>query len=686
MKNRMTYRTIYFKCIIVAVVFIFMINTMQPAFANMLGRLRVMHEYRPRILINGTYLAVDVIPEVSDDRVALVPLRAVFEAAGYSVRFDSTANQEIVDLLGGNKLALDITNGEAFLSGERVGIFQYKINQGVTMVTPEFLSLPDSMDAVYDVATHTILISVKRERSNDVIFFDRGEKNISLPSGNVMNARLNGGISVPESDNNPVVIILHGSHPLESSDDNRYDLGYSYLLKEFASGGYVALSLNVNMQYSLLNGEPIGQERVIAIVKDTISALKAANLGEYDGFGMDLKGKLDLMNLVFIGHSRGAAGVFYSAKALAEDQNVNVTGLLYIAPTDIFVEDLTAVTIPTAMIVPELDGDVISLDGLTYFDVLASQQDLDHDVQLIYLYGANHNAFNEAVLPQDLGKIWYQGDRTTIPAAEQRNFTVKYALAIANQVITGRPLNLIGSSLDENLFGSRAIVSNRTADSSRLFLAHDDTVTASRVGLEKVISSTMMNINTAGLFSPGGFSQSLELLRVSWEEKDAYVDFALGKAMDKTGKLSLYLAQDSTSDLNNKQNQSFRIELIDRAGNVAWFLLDSNTPALAYHSGHPIFEGDIFSSITPLGIVEIPFFHFNQIDSIDITQVQTVRFRFSENTSGSIMVRAIFGSLADAAPDEKTPPAAGVGLLILGAVIVAIIATIILVFLRKRKR
>lgn len=122
MNKSITKRANIFRVMIVIGVMLFMVSTMQPAFANMFGDLRVLHEYRPRILINGTYLEATVVPEVSDDRVALVPLREVFEAAGYTVSFDSAANQEVLDLLDGKRLALDITNGEAFLSGEKAGV------------------------------------------------------------------------------------------------------------------------------------------------------------------------------------------------------------------------------------------------------------------------------------------------------------------------------------------------------------------------------------------------------------------------------------------------------------------------------------------------------------------------------------------------------------------------------------
>lgn len=629
---------------------------MRPSFAEIYG-LRVMNEYDARILMNGTYLTNVAMSEISDDRVAMLPLQGVFEAAGYTVTFDSTSKQEIIHLRDGEKLVLDITNGKAYLSGTEVGTFPYKVKNGKTFTTPEFFSLVDGIDAKYDVATHTTIISVTPARPNDVIFYNLGDKHITLPSGTELNFTLNGGIAVPESDNNPVVIIIHGSHPMERAADNRYDLGFSYLLKSLESQGYVALSPNVNLQYSLLDGEPIGWERLIAIIEETLEALKLANAGEYNGFGVDLTGKIDLSKIVLIGHSRGGGGIVYIADALRKDKDFKAIGLLAIAPTDVFVEDLKLIDVPTSFIVPELDGDVVSLDGFTYFEILASQPNRNFDAQLVYLYGANHNAFNEAIVPQDMGKFWYAGEKNPISAKEQRQFTLKYINEFTNAVTTGKPINKIANSLDGKLFGQEVMVSNSLAGSFKIFSAHDNTVTANRATLEQVVSSKKVTENTAGLFNPGGFSQRLELLKISWKEQGANVAFAMSETtrdLSKVDLLSLYLAPDSTSPLNNKQNQSFRVELIDINGKVAYYVLESNTPALAYQDGHPIFEGDIFSTITPLGIIGIQLTAFNQIDLIDLTQITEVRLNFSENTSGCIMVRSIFASMTTPLPEIES--------------------------------
>lgn len=64
-----------------------------------------------------------------------------------------------------------------------------------------------------------------------------------------------------------MVIFLHGSHPVRSAAENRYDLGFSYLVDQLADAGYLAVSMNVAINYSFENGEPMGCERTVQVVE-----------------------------------------------------------------------------------------------------------------------------------------------------------------------------------------------------------------------------------------------------------------------------------------------------------------------------------------------------------------------------------------------------------------------------------
>jgi len=67
-------------------------------------------------------------------------------------------------------------------------------------------------------------------------------------------------------------------------------------------------------------------------------------------------------------------------------------------------------------------------------------------------------------------------------------------------------------------------------------------------------------------------------------------------------------------------------------------------PALAYQDGHPIIDGEAFSTVTPLGIVDVPLVAFEGVGAIDLTRFAEIRLSFTESASGCIMVRSVFVS------------------------------------------
>lgn len=80
------------------------------------------------------------------------------------------------------------------------------------------------------------------------------------------------------------------------------------------------------------------------------------------GYPLDLTGKIDSDRIALIGHSRGGETIF----DIAEDilgKGLTVDALLCVAPTFHFT-DRSWSEADVAILVPEYDGDVISLDGV----------------------------------------------------------------------------------------------------------------------------------------------------------------------------------------------------------------------------------------------------------------------------------------------------------------------------------
>ena len=201
-----------------------------------------------------------------------------------------------------------------------------------------------------------------------------------------------------KEENRPVVIILHGSHPIQSAAENRYDLGFSYLVDQLADAGYLALSVDVGMNYSFENGEPNGCQRTVQIVKQQSALLKQAMKGKEGIFPCDLKNKGNLSQVILVGHSRADYDIFEVAD---QTEILGIQGLISTAPSLVSPLSGTPANVPAGIIIPQYDGDVTSLDGGTLFDQLENTPQRTSGTDIIYLENGNHGGFSTALVRPD---------------------------------------------------------------------------------------------------------------------------------------------------------------------------------------------------------------------------------------------------------------------------------------------
>lgn len=194
------------------------------------------------------------------------------------------------------------------------------------------------------------------------------------------------------------MIILHGSHPIQSAAENRYDLGFSYLVDQLADAGYLALSMNVGMNYSFENGEPNGCQRTVQIVEQQSVLLKQAMKGKEGIFPCDLKNKGNLSQVILVGHSRADYDIFEVAD---QTEILGIQGLISTAPSLVSPLSGTPANVPAGIIIPQYDGDVTSLDGGTLFDQLENTPQRTSGTDLIYLENGNHGGFSTALVRPD---------------------------------------------------------------------------------------------------------------------------------------------------------------------------------------------------------------------------------------------------------------------------------------------
>jgi len=90
-------------------------------------------------------------------------------------------------------------------------------------------------------------------------------------------------------------------------------------VRQLAAQSYVALSININAEYTFGFGEPVPIERLGQLVDLHLKDLAAASSGGENKFGVKLQGRADLSRLVFIGHSQGGEGAYWLTKKSALD-------------------------------------------------------------------------------------------------------------------------------------------------------------------------------------------------------------------------------------------------------------------------------------------------------------------------------------------------------------------------------
>ncbi len=246
----------------------------------------------------------------------------------------------------------------------------------------------------------------------------------------------NGRVWYPEGDGPfPLVILLHGNHPMEDYSD----AGYAYLGELFASRGLIAASLdqnffNLSMSADLILVSPLQSEN------DARAWLLLEHLRQWQAWhttpGNPFYGKVDLDAIGLIGHSRGGEAVAIAAafSRLAhhpDDASVplnydfDIRVVAAIAPVDgqympgnrrLPLEDVDYLVLHGAH-----DMDVITFMGARQYARIAFSGEQERFKAALYIYGANHGQFNS-----DWGRQDFFGPsmqlfnlRTLMPGADQ---------------------------------------------------------------------------------------------------------------------------------------------------------------------------------------------------------------------------------------------------------------------------
>lgn len=273
----------------------------------------------------------------------------------------------------------------------------------------------------------------------------------------------------------PLVLFLHGRHVTcylpggdyvtaewPCKDDLRAvpsHLGYRYLQRRLAAQGYVTVSIaanGINAQDYLT--EDGGAAARSLLVRRHLNQWARWSRLPTAPFGSRWIDRVDLERVLLVGHSRGGEGVDRAAIDRPLDAPWRLSGQVLIAPTAFGRQ--AAPYLPTVVVLPYCDGDVVDLQGQAYVDI---GRDVVRDPALrssVLVMGANHNYFNTEWTPGVSAAPsfddWYDATDPVCGAAsahrltaeEQRAAGVGYVSAAARLMLRGQhdPLPLFDGS------------------------------------------------------------------------------------------------------------------------------------------------------------------------------------------------------------------------------------------------
>ena len=596
--------------------------------------------YPTQLLVNGQTVEKGSKPRYLAG-TALLPLRNILEQAGYEVHWDKTAQGAAFYKSGAGSYLLTIGDGVLTRDGKALWTDpKALVLKGTTYVSEELFGYVKGVTAEWDGATNTAVVTTESPRDN-VYCYDLGEGTLTQGTREIP-YRMQGVIGVPDGEDCPVVIFLHGSHPIQSAAENRYDLGFSYLVDQLADAGYLAISMNVGINYSFENGEPIGCQRTVQVVEQQSALLKQAIAGKEDIFPCNLKNKGDLDRVILVGHSRAGYDIFEVAN---QTKILEIQGMVSAAPAMVSPLSGELADVPVGIIIPQYDGDVTSLDGGTLFDQLESTTGRSSGTDLIYLERGNHGGFSTALVRPDPF-----ADRETLPLVmkpeAQRAFFSAYVMDFVKTVLkTGKtPLETVPSMPKQ--YAGDPIMARVDAGGTVLYRAAEDSaedLQTSGVMAEAVNACSTLD-HTAGAFRIPGSFLHYDLTRLSWEKAGASMTVPVSANLSRAAYLQLDLAQDSSDERNRRQDQSLTVTLRDARGQEASVQVAAGTPALTWQEGKVasilLIGQEVllqYSTFTPLGTVRLDPAAFKGVDLERVTQV-TLSF---DQPSGSIMLREI---------------------------------------------
>ena len=494
----------------------------------------------------------------------------------------------------------------------------------------------------------------------------------------------------------PLIILVHGRHEICyqsgsntayaawpcSSGDNEIPnyLGYDYLAQRLASHGYIVVSIGANGIYPSENmtGE-YGMQARAELVQHHLNLWKQFNTTGGTPFGNTFVGKVDLSKVGTMGHSRGGEGVVQNAlynKSLGSPYGIKA--VLAVAPTNFNRYVLNGVAL--GVVLPYCDGDVYSLAGLHYYDDTRYSDPADEAPKhTLLMMGANHNFFNSIWTPGQFvagtADDWddYLSNGAYDPhcgsaasgnkrfdEAKQKAALMSYACAFFRVYVGGEkqfapileaedPITPASSTLSgPEIHISYHPPSSKRIDVNRMIgqlskVTNTMTDSAKQSGLSNY---TVCGDATANQFCLGvsnaqephdnyGNTQQLGLsqLELEWNNSNGWYENKLPSKYKNLSQFHSIQFRASVNFATSPLNQAMDFDVQLRTVSGA-----TQTIRVSDYSNALFFPPGTLTGYVPKIIhntIKIPLSKFN---SIDLSKVAAIRFKFSESSVGAIIV------------------------------------------------
>ncbi len=492
----------------------------------------------------------------------------------------------------------------------------------------------------------------------------------------VENFPLNGRVYMPKGNGPfPLVLIVHGNHSMIDYSD----AGYAYLGELLASRGSIAVSVDENFINAHWSGDFRGKEMPARgwLVLKHLEQWKKWN----GGGDASLAGKIDMENVVLVGHSRGGeavsiAAAFNTLERFPDnaqetfDFGFGIKGIVTVAPTDYRYErEITLKNINYLSLQGAYDSDEVSFWGMRPYHRLQFTDDFKGFKAGVYMNHANHGQFNSTWGRSDFGAPmkWLLNLKPLVSGEDQRQMAKVYISAFAEAVLKGnKDYRNVFKSVDvvKDWLPKETYLSQYADASKKILLDFEDDLGVT-TGKENIqIQAENFKIwREEGLMSRDNEKRQNNALVLGWTYgseagkdslpqyhihiPDALKDFS---AMD-TLALSVAVGNVSELDLKEKEKDfsgmgfNFSIVLKDSLGNTASVdLASTNILPVPIKTKFTKFKfldeemiGEDWEVQLKSGYLPISSFLKNN-DSLNLSKLRTISLVFDKDSLGVVVV------------------------------------------------